>query len=88
MPPRTAPDEALRLIEAERTVRGGIYADDAYAWVLFRAGRIAEARQASDRAFHLGTPDARLLTTPARWASPQGTKGAQPGENSSHRTAI
>jgi tetratricopeptide (TPR) repeat protein len=54
-------DEALRLIEAERAERGGVYVDDAYAWALFRAGRIAEARDVSDRAISLGTPDARLL---------------------------
>lgn len=53
--------EALRLIEAERGVRGGVYIDDAYAWVLYRAGRITEARSASDRALRLGTRDARLL---------------------------
>lgn len=56
-----APEEALRLIEAERRSRGGIYIDDTYAWALYRAGRIAEARQASDRALHWGTQDARLL---------------------------
>lgn len=56
-----ASDEALRLIEAERRTRGGVYVDDAYAWALFRAGRIQEARDASDRANRLGTPDARLL---------------------------
>jgi tetratricopeptide (TPR) repeat protein len=54
-------DEALRLIEEERAGRGGIYVDDTYGWVLFRAGRLQEARQASDRALRLGTPDARLL---------------------------
>jgi len=54
-------DEALRLIDEERATRGGIYVDDTYAWVLYRAGRIAEARRASDRAVRLGTPDARLL---------------------------
>jgi tetratricopeptide (TPR) repeat protein len=56
-----AHDDALRLIESERASRGGIYVDDAYAWALFRAGRITEARAASDRATRLGTPDARLL---------------------------
>lgn len=55
------PDEALRLIETERATRGGVYVDDAYAWALFRAGKIHEARKASDRALRLGTPDARLL---------------------------
>jgi Flp pilus assembly protein TadD len=54
-------DEALKLIEAERAVRGGPYVDDTYAWALFRAGRIGEAREASDHALRLGTLDARLL---------------------------
>jgi tetratricopeptide (TPR) repeat protein len=54
-------DEALRLIEEERRTRGGVYVDDAYAWALYRAGRLAEARDRSDRALAWGTPDARLL---------------------------
>jgi tetratricopeptide (TPR) repeat protein len=54
-------DEALRLVEEERAGRGGVYVDDAYAWVLYRAGRITEARAASLRARRLGTPDARIL---------------------------
>jgi len=53
--------EAVRLIEEERRSRGGVYVDDVYAWVLYRAGRYGEARQASDRARALGTQDARLL---------------------------
>jgi hypothetical protein len=32
-----------------------------YAWTLYRAGRLDEARHASDEATLLGTPDARLL---------------------------
>jgi tetratricopeptide (TPR) repeat protein len=56
-------DEALRLIEEERKLRdgGGIYVDDTYAWVLYRTGRLAEARKASERANRLGTKDSRLL---------------------------
>jgi tetratricopeptide (TPR) repeat protein len=54
-------DEALRLIEEERALRGGIHVDDTYAWTLYRRGRIAEARKASDRAIRLGTKEARLL---------------------------
>jgi len=54
-------EEALRLVEEERGSRGGIYLDDAHAWALFRLGRFAEARAASDRALRLGTPEARLL---------------------------
>jgi tetratricopeptide (TPR) repeat protein len=54
-------DEGLRLIEEERSGRSGIYVSDAYAWSLYRAGRLDEARRASDEAMQLGTPDARLL---------------------------
>jgi tetratricopeptide (TPR) repeat protein len=54
-------DEALRLIEEERAGRGGVYVDDTYAWVLFRAGRLDDARRASEQAMRLGTPDARIL---------------------------
>ncbi len=55
------PSRALELIEAERKDRGGIYVDDTHAWALFRAGKLAEARQAIDRAIRLGTRDAKLL---------------------------
>ncbi|WP_437732288.1 hypothetical protein [Sorangium sp. So ce1335] len=54
-------DEALRLAEAERAVRADITTEDAHAWALYRAGRLTEARVASDRALSLGTRDARLL---------------------------
>lgn len=55
------PQEAVRLVEQERTVRDDLYTEDAYAWALYRAGRIEEARAAADRAMALGTRDARLL---------------------------
>jgi tetratricopeptide (TPR) repeat protein len=55
------PEEALRLIDTERKTRGGVYLDDAYAWALYRTGRIGDARTASDQALRLGTRDARLL---------------------------
>lgn len=54
-------DEALRLLEEERRNRGGVYVDDAYAWALYRAGRLPEAQRASAQALRLGTRDARLL---------------------------
>jgi hypothetical protein len=44
-----------------RAGRGGVYVDDTYAWVLFRAGRLDDARRASEQAMRLGTPDARIL---------------------------
>lgn len=53
--------DALALAETEKAVRGGIYTNDAYAWALYRTGRIAEARAAIDQALALHTPDARLL---------------------------
>jgi tetratricopeptide (TPR) repeat protein len=54
-------DEALRLIETERGVRNNIYVNDAHAWILYRLGRLAEAKAQSDRALQLGTREARLL---------------------------
>jgi len=55
------PAEAVRLLVEERRNRGGIYVDDAYAWALYRAGRIDDAHRASMQALRLGTRDARLL---------------------------
>jgi tetratricopeptide (TPR) repeat protein len=52
---------AVALAEQEKKVRGDIYTDDALAWAYYRAGRIAEAKVAVDRARRLGTKDARLL---------------------------
>jgi len=54
-------EEALQLAGAERQARPDLYSDDTYAWALYRAGRLDEARAASDRSLRLGTPDARLL---------------------------
>src|SRR5205807_3756783 len=39
----------------------GVYAEDALAWGLFRAGRCEEARSHSARALRLGTRDALLV---------------------------
>ncbi|WP_437830131.1 tetratricopeptide repeat protein [Sorangium sp. So ce1153] len=54
-------EEALRLAAAERGLRADIYTEDAHAWALYRAGKLPEARAASDGALSLGTRDARLL---------------------------
>jgi tetratricopeptide (TPR) repeat protein len=54
-------DEALRAVETEKKVRDDIYTEDTLAWALYRAGRFADARAASDKATALGTKDARLL---------------------------
>ena len=55
------PAEALRLAETELEVRKDIYGYDTYAWALYRNGRFAEARAASDLAVVVGTKDASLL---------------------------
>lgn len=52
---------ALAALEAERQHRAGIALDDAYAWALYRAGRLQEAEHFSEQALRLGTTDARLL---------------------------
>jgi tetratricopeptide (TPR) repeat protein len=54
-------EEALRLIEAERKTRADITTEDVHAWALYRAGKLSEARAASDRALSLGTKEAQLL---------------------------
>jgi tetratricopeptide (TPR) repeat protein len=54
-------NEARKLAEEELKVRGDVYTQDTYAWALYRAGKLAEARAAIDKATALGTKDARLL---------------------------
>lgn len=56
-----SPEEAVRLAEAEAKKRGGPYTDDVLAWAYYRAGRLAEAKAASERATQYGTKDATLL---------------------------
>jgi tetratricopeptide (TPR) repeat protein len=41
-------------------VRKDIYGYDAYSWTLYKAGRLDEARAASEMALRLGTPDPKL----------------------------
>ena len=54
-------DEALRFVEKEKKVRDDLYTEDTLAWALYRLGRFADARAASEKATALGTKDARLL---------------------------
>ena len=53
-------EEAVKLAEAEKSIRGDIATEDALAWSYYRAGRFKEAKLASDRATRLGTRDAQL----------------------------
>ena len=54
-------DEALRLSAKEMENRPGIHTQDIRAWVLYRAGRVAEAKQLITQAVRFGTPDAQLV---------------------------
>ena len=50
-------DRALELVENEIAVRPDVYTYDALAWVRFKLKRYPEARDASDKALALGTPE-------------------------------
>lgn len=54
------PAAALRLAEADLAARQDVYSYDALSWALYRNGRFAEAREASERALALGTPEAEF----------------------------
>jgi len=56
-----APDEAVRIAERAVALRHDIFTEDALAWALFKAGRVADARAASARARRTGSRDARIL---------------------------
>ena len=51
---------ALKIASEERNTRDDLYTEDACAWALYRNGQIKEAREASDKALVLNTPDAML----------------------------
>jgi tetratricopeptide (TPR) repeat protein len=50
-------DRALELMEAEIPERGDVYTWDAMSWVLFKVGRVREARAASLKAVRMSTPE-------------------------------
>jgi tetratricopeptide (TPR) repeat protein len=50
-------DHALAMIKEEMKTRRDIYEQDALAWVLYQSKQYAEARQASDKALELNTPE-------------------------------
>ena len=51
------PDLALHLLQAEIPVRSDVYTWDALSWVLFKNGRLNEARDATFKALKLNTPE-------------------------------
>jgi len=50
-------DRALAMIREEMKTRRDVYEYDALAWVLYQKKQFAEAKQASDKALELGTPE-------------------------------
>ena len=48
---------ALELMQTEIPIRGDVYTWDALGWVLFKSGKLDEAKAASARALKLGTPE-------------------------------
>lgn len=54
-------DAAVDLARGELDVRKDGFGYDTYAWTLLGAGRVADARAASDHALTFGIPDARVL---------------------------
>ena len=50
-------DHALAMIHEEMKTRRDIYEQDALGWVLYQNKQYAEAKQASDKALELGTPE-------------------------------
>jgi tetratricopeptide (TPR) repeat protein len=65
-------DRALELIEAEIPDRGDIYTWDAFSWVLFKLGRLQEARAASLKALRMSTPEPDFYRHAARIAEAAG----------------
>jgi tetratricopeptide (TPR) repeat protein len=55
------PTEALRMAQAELLVRHDVYAYDTLAWAAFRAGDLAAAKQATQKALAFGTQDAAIF---------------------------
>ncbi len=53
-------DRAVAIARGELRIRRDIYGYDAYAWALYKSGRLEEARAASEKALRFGTPDPRL----------------------------
>ena len=53
-------DEASEIMRRERVRRADIYTCDTLAWVLYKKGDLAAARQSIDEALRLGTRDAKI----------------------------
>jgi len=70
------PDEAYKMAQREYQARRDIYGADAVAWTALKAGKIAEAKVASNEALRLGTEDAKLFYHAGMIARAAGDKAA------------
>jgi tetratricopeptide (TPR) repeat protein len=70
---------ALTLVEAESQVRGDVYTWDAIGWVLYKNHRITEAKEASDKAIRLRTPEPLFYYHASKIAQALGDEAAAMG---------
>jgi tetratricopeptide (TPR) repeat protein len=54
-------EEAVKLAEAEMRERPGVFTQNVYAWALYRAGKLEQAKTTIERATRLGTKEPELL---------------------------
>jgi len=54
-------NQALAIVQRERSVREDVFTCDALAWVLFKNKRLEEAKKSVEEALRLGTRDARIF---------------------------
>jgi tetratricopeptide (TPR) repeat protein len=55
------PQEALRIAKAEASVRHDVMTMDAYAWALYAAGEVNEAKKQMDQVVSVGTKEPEIL---------------------------
>jgi tetratricopeptide (TPR) repeat protein len=80
-------DRAWDLIHAELSSRGDVYTWDVYSWVLFKMGRIPEARAASLKALRWSTPEPSFYAHAAQIAEAAGEKAAAEDYRDHFRTS-
>jgi tetratricopeptide (TPR) repeat protein len=69
-------DRALELITAEIPTRGDVYTWDAMSWILFKLGRVQDARAASLKAVRWSTPEPSFYFHASQIAEAAGEKTA------------
>lgn len=69
-------DDALAITERESALRKDIFTADAYAWTLYKKGRLTDAKAAISRALTPRSNDARILYHAAMIEKDLGDRGA------------